>query len=86
MGNKNVNLSDGWVASELHEDNFAPKQLSMRKHVTKKTGRTGKYEYMWPDGSYTKQGRLRRYIPRLIKKNVGRSFDAVFFKVLYSIP
>ena len=41
---KNVDLSTGWKADELHEDNYSPKQLSMRKHLTKKSGRTGRYE------------------------------------------
>ena len=83
---KNVDLSTGWTADELHEDNKSPGHLSMRKHLTKKTGRTGRYEYMWPDGSFTKQGRLYRYIPRLLKKNIGKSFDAVFSKFCLEYP
>lgn len=83
---EDIDLSTSCVADELHEDNYAPKQLSMRKHLTKKSGRTGRYEYMWPDGAYTKQGRLRRYVPRLIEKNIGRSFDAVFSKFCSQYP
>ena len=83
---EDIDLSTSCMADELHEDNYVPKQLSMRKHLTKKSDRTGSYEYMWPDGAYTKQGRLRRYVPRLIEKNVGRSFDAVFSKFCTQYP
>lgn len=83
---KNVDLSTGWKADELHEDNYSPKQLSMRKHLTKKSGRTGRYEYMWPDGAYGKQGRILRYIPRLLEKSIGKSFDEVFSKFCKEYP
>ena len=80
---KNINLTEGWVANDLHEANMGPKHLPMRMRARNKFD---KYDYEYPDGSYTRQGRMWRYIPRLLEKNVGKSFDKVFSKFCNEYP
>lgn len=80
---KNYNLSEGWNASDISNQNFAPKKLPMRLHESKNKT---KPEYVWPDGAYTKQGCLWRYIPRLIEKNEGKPFDEVYSKFCQKYP
>lgn len=78
MSKRNVSLSEGWTADDLHEDNKSPKHLSMRMRLTKKDGRVGRYDYVYPDSSWTRQKQMLRYIPKMLEKNIGKSFNDVF--------
>lgn len=78
---KNIDLSEGWSANELSDDNVSPSRMSMRFRK-KKRG----YEYVFPDGSYTKAHQFYRYVPRFLSKNVGRPFDEVYSEFCEKVP
>lgn len=78
---KNIDLSEGWTANELSEDNTAPTKMPMRFH-RKKHG----YEYVFPEGSYTKVHQFYRYVPRFLEKNTGRPFDEVYSEYCEKVP
>ena len=59
-----------------------PNKTSMRMHLR----RNDRYDYDYPNGHYTKAKELYHYIPKLLKKSIGKSFAKVFSKFCKKYP
>ena len=58
----------------VDELNPTPNKLSMRKHFTK----NNRFDFDYPNGHETKIRQFYHYLPKLLKKSIGKSFAKVF--------
>lgn len=67
---------------EYYVEITRPNRLSMRKQESK----NGKISYEYPIGSGSKQNHIYQYIPKLLNKNIGKSFSKVFSQFCKDYP